>query len=156
MGEVAKKAAAEVAVVGDSVIKPRPFFGSPIPGLRDNLNVAKVLRLKTFGIGCYPEGYNPRVHGAYHEMVFYGKPDKRFCDLTLKELPSWLTRRSYTPFALWGGVTRTVARYRHHWWFPLKASPAPIMHLLLFWYFSCYYLSFKVLHATHRKSFYHW
>ncbi|XP_060064203.1 putative ATP synthase subunit f, mitochondrial [Ylistrum balloti] len=65
-------------------------------------------------IGKYDPNYNPRVHGTYDPSRWYGKPDKPFMDVTVKELPAWISRRDISPFGIARAFGRGYATFKNN------------------------------------------
>lgn len=64
-------------------------------------------------LGCYPPGYNPKVHGTYIPHRYYGPKDTPLFDVKLGDLKDWIMRREKTPRA----VTNVASRMRHLWFY---------------------------------------
>ncbi|CAK9290523.1 unnamed protein product [Gordionus sp. m RMFG-2023] len=105
------------------------------------------------GVGYYPPEYEPKIHGPYYPWRYYGKPDIKFGDLKLKEIWSWLGRRSFSPSAIYNCGSRNF-HYYHYKWIDTKVGiAAPAYHfavsaMLLSYvlFFSRYYYERKRKH----------
>ncbi|CAG5128961.1 unnamed protein product [Candidula unifasciata] len=108
----------------------------------------------TYEPGKYPKEYNPKVHGPYHPGRYYGKPDVPFGDVKIGDLGGWISRRKFTPTAVWGAIHRTFWNWSGRWMNARSPGFAPIGHIIML--SSAYY--FLVMYkdrSYHRHCKYH-
>nr|ACO15294.1 ATP synthase subunit f, mitochondrial [Caligus clemensi] len=107
------------------------------------------------GLGELPAEYNRAVHGPYDPAVYYGKKDTKFGDVKLKELPSWLSRRSFSPVAMGRAMSRGYWRWAHKFYFPRNAGAAAIIQVIAATSLVSYIVNFKRI-SHHKNRKYHW
>lgn len=87
--------------------------------------------------GGYPKGYNPKVHGPFYPHRSYGTADTSLMDTKLKEIPSWLGRRNFSPRGMIGCVNRKWWGWRMRWLLPKRPGHIPFSQVafgLFVWY----------------------
>merc|ERR1739845_251864 len=100
-------------------------------------------------LGEYPAEYNRAVHGPYHPMRYYGKPDTPFGQVKLKDLASWIARRKKTPTAFVQALSRAWFTWDHKFMQPKNPGLAPFIQVaavLCAWHYTQAYRKYR----THR------
>ncbi|EAT47153.1 AAEL001718-PA [Aedes aegypti] len=77
--------------------------------------------------GNYPAEYNPKIHGLYDPVRYYGKPDT---PVKLFELGAWFGRRDKNPAAA-GAVSRAFWRWQQKYWKPKRPGIAPFFQAIV-------------------------
>ncbi|UXI14561.1 Ras-related C3 botulinum toxin substrate 1 [Sarcoptes scabiei] len=107
--------------------------------------------------GNYPAEYNRAIHGPYDPSRYYGRPDTKFTDVKLSELPAWINRRNVHPVAIFQACSRKYYAFINRSAGPLYSSPMRyffqyITMASIFFYLACYPKNLR----HHKKSKYHW
>ncbi|XP_003742138.1 putative ATP synthase subunit f, mitochondrial [Galendromus occidentalis] len=106
------------------------------------------------GFGDYPLEYNRNVHGPYDPSRYYGKPDTKFSDLKLSEIPAWIGRRNKSPQAAASMISRAYWRWQIKYLLPRRATPAPYYQFIVGSMLLFYYINHHRL-AEHTRYKYH-
>ncbi|EAT35367.1 AAEL012454-PA [Aedes aegypti] len=67
----------------------------------------------------YPVEYNPKIHGPYDPVRYYGKP----VQVKLIELSAWFGHRDKNPATV-GAVSRAFWRWQQKYWKPKRLGIA--------------------------------
>ncbi|EAT36845.1 AAEL011110-PA [Aedes aegypti] len=98
--------------------------------------------------GDYPAEYNPKIHGPYDPVRYYGKPDTPG---EVIELGAWFGHHDKNPAAA-GAVSRAFWRWQQKYWKPKRLGIAPFFQIIVggmvLW---CHHCRRK----HHRNSKYH-
>ncbi|KAL5018137.1 hypothetical protein ScPMuIL_003859 [Solemya velum] len=106
------------------------------------------------GIGEYPPEFNPKIHGPYNPGRYYGKADVPLGEVKVGQLGSWLSRRSFSPQAMFNGVCRAQWRWAQKYLLVKKGSFAPFAQFVVCLSTFYYFLQYRA-HTNHRHTKYH-
>lgn len=107
------------------------------------------------GIGEYPDGYEPRIHGPYDPARYYGPKDTPFGEVRLKDLGAWFLRRKYTPQAITGAISRAYWRWQHKYVLPRKSGAAAFFQVVITAGIVFYVMNFDKIRRERRYE-HHW
>ena len=110
--------------------------------------------LEKWGWGCYPPGYDRKVHGPYDPSRYYG-PKDALADVKMRDLLQWIGRRNKTPRAFAQLASRTYYRWIKKFVEPRKTGMAPLVQVLVLTSFLSYCVNWKTL-RHHKNHKYHW
>ena len=108
-----------------------------------------------WGWGCYPEGYDYKVHGPYDRSRYYGPKDTPLADVKMRDLVQWIGRRNKTPRAFAQMFGRALYRWEDKFVQPRKAGFAGFLHVVLLSCTFSYLIQWKTL-KHHKNHKYHW
>ena len=111
--------------------------------------------LEKMGYGCYPEGYNRKVHGPYNPARYYGPKDTAFGEVKISELSKWIGRRDKSFQSMMQAVSRAHFRWIEKFVAPRKAGVAPALQLVFGLCVFSYLIQWKTL-KHHKYHKYHW
>lgn len=112
--------------------------------------------LENLGWGCYPEGYDRRVHGPYDPARYYGPKDTPFGEVKLRDLPEWIGRRDKSPRAIQGLFSRAISRWKDKFAQPHYAGPAFLFQIVAGCSLFFYLINYHKTLIHHREYKYHW
>jgi F-type H+-transporting ATPase subunit f len=119
-------------------------------------NAVPKTKIEQMGFGCYPAGYNRKVHGPYDPARYYGPKDVALADVKVSDLAKWIGRRDKSPQAMAQCISRNYFRWLDKFVVPRKAGSTcywqAIFCLSVFSYLTLYHKSLS--HHKNRK--YHW
>lgn len=112
--------------------------------------------LEQKGYGCYPAGYNRKVHGPYDPARYYGPKDTAFGDVKMSELTQWIGRRDKSLQSMAQCISRNHTRWVDKFSAPRKATSSWVWQSIFvfctFSYLTLYPKSLK----HHKNKKYHW
>jgi len=108
------------------------------------------------GFGCYPPGYNRRVHGTYDPSRYYGPKDTALSEVRISELAAWIGRRDKSPRAMSRAISRTFFRWHDKFVNPRKATAAPVFQFIFAVSTFCYLSMYHKTLSHHKWHKYHW
>ncbi|EAT48003.1 AAEL000877-PA [Aedes aegypti] len=76
--------------------------------------------------GDYPAEYNPKIHGPYDPVHYYGKPGTPG-----EVLNGYLVRQRDKNPAAAGAVSRAFWRWQHKYWKPKRMGIAPFFQVIV-------------------------
>ena len=134
----------------------REFFNKLGHKIADGATPNWEALIKKTGLGQLPEGYNRKIHGPYDPARWYGKPATPFGQVLVKDVPSWLLQRSWTPMAIGRAFSRAYWRWLDHSYFPRSATLAWPLQLAFGTMTFSYILNYYQHHACHKRYKHRW